>query len=222
MVVTLSSLLMIPVLRILFKQGYKWNFSTSAMLQKPSLTCEYNNCLCAVKEIITSGSSLNIVCVYCFNHSILCVMMKSHFKCAECTHQGHSCVGVTWESLNCVCNKLKSKILQTEEEQAHLFTKLSWLHKTLCQTQDCAKQKTLCLLKKMNNDNNDDEKTPQSETLFQLFDNMSNNFWQFNLVASSSQSAEVFLCNHWGFLWVFMCFQRCCTSFTWWDSELFH
>ncbi len=165
MIVTLSPLFVISVLRILFKWGYKWNLSTSAMPQKPSLTCEYNNCLCTVKEIITSGSFLNIVCVYCFNHSILCVMMKSHFKCAECTCQDHSCVSVMWESLNHVHNKLKSKILQTEEEQACLFTKLSWLHKTLCQTQDCAKQKTLCLLKKMSNDNDDDEKTPQPETL---------------------------------------------------------
>jgi len=81
-----------------------------------------------------------------------------------------------WKSLNRVRNKLKSKILQTEEEQARLFAKLSQLHKTLRQTQDCAKQKTLCLLKKMSNDNNDDEKTPQPETLFQLFDDMSNNF----------------------------------------------
>ncbi len=190
------------------------------MLQKPSLTREYNNCLCAVKEIITSDSLLNIVCVYCFNHSILCVVMKSHFKCAECTHQGRSCVSVTWKSLNHVCNKLESKILQTEEEQACLFTKLSWLHKTLRQTQDCAKQKTLCLLKKMSNDNDGDEETPQPETLFQLFDNMSNNFWQSNLVASPSQSAEVFLRNHWGFLWVLMCFQRYCTPFIWRDSGL--
>jgi len=71
-----------------------------------------------------------------------------------------------WESLNCVCDKLKSEILQTEEKQARLFAKLSWLHKTLCQTQDRAKQKTLCLLKKMSNNNNDDEETPQPETLF--------------------------------------------------------
>ena len=91
-----------------------------------------------------------------------------------------------WKSLNRVRNKLKSKILQTEEEQARLFTKLSWLRKTLRQTQDCAKQKTLCLLKKMTNDNDGDEETPQPETLFQLFDNMSNNFWQFNLVAFPS------------------------------------
>ncbi len=222
MIVTLSSSSVIPVLRILFKWGYEWNFSTSAMPWKPSLTREYNNCLCVVKEIITSGSPLNIVCVYCFNHFILCVMMKPHFKCAECTHQGHSCVSVTWESLNRVHNKLKSKILQTEEEQACLFAKLSWLHKTLRQTQDCAKQKTLCLLKKMNNDNDGDEETPQPETLFQLFDNMSNDFWQSNLVTSPSQSAEVFLCNHWGFSWILMCFQRCCTPFTWWDSGLSH
>jgi hypothetical protein len=34
-------------------------------------------------------------------------------------------VGVTWESLNRVRNKLESEILQTEEEQARLFAKLS-------------------------------------------------------------------------------------------------
>jgi len=166
MVITLSSLSVIPVLRILLKWEYKWNLSTSAMSQKPSLTCEYDNCLCTAKEITVADSLLNIVCVYCFNHFILCVMMKSHFKCAECTHQDHSCVSVMWKSLNCVCNKLKSEILQTEEEQAHLFAKLFWLHKTLCQTQDCAKQKTLCLLQKMSNNNDDVEETPQSETLF--------------------------------------------------------
>ncbi len=165
MVVTLSFLLTILVLRILFKQGYKWNLSTSAMPWKPSLTCEYNNHLCTAKEITVSDSLSDIVCIYCFNHSILCVMMKSHFKCTECTCQDHSCVDVTWKSLNHVHNKLKSKILQTEKEQACLFAKLSWLCKMLCQTQDHAKQKTLCLLKKMNNNNNDDEKTPQSETL---------------------------------------------------------
>ena len=193
MIITLSFLSMIPVLRILFKWGYKWNLSTSAMPQKPSLTHEYDNRLCAAKEITISGSSSDLVCVYCFNHSILCVMMKSHFKCAECTHQDHSCVSVTWESLNRVCNKLKSKILQAEEgqarllkEQSHLFVKLSQLHKTLCQTQDCAKQKTLCLLKEMGNDNDGDEKTPQPKTLSQLFDNMLNNFWQSNLVTSPS------------------------------------
>jgi hypothetical protein len=46
----------------------------------------------------------------------------------------------------------------------------------LCQTQDRAKQKTLCLLKKMNDDNNGDEETPQPETLFSFFDNVSNDF----------------------------------------------
>jgi len=71
-----------------------------------------------------------------------------------------------WKSLNRIHDKLKSEILQTEKEQARLFTKLSQLHKTLRQTQDRAKQKTLCLLKKMNNNNNGDEKTPQPEILF--------------------------------------------------------
>jgi hypothetical protein len=83
--------------------------------------------------------------------------------------------GVMWESLNCVCNKLKSEILQTEKEQAHLFVKLSQLHKTLCQTQDCSKQKTLCLLKKMSYNNNDDEKTSVWDLVL-TFNNMLNNF----------------------------------------------
>jgi len=74
-------------------------------------------------------------------------------------------VGVTWKLLDHVHNKLKSEILQTEEEQACLFAKLSQLHKMLRQTQDHAKQKTLCLLKKMSNDNDGDEKTSQPETL---------------------------------------------------------
>jgi len=80
---------------------------------------------------------------------------------------------VKWKSLNQVHNKLKSEILQAEEEQARLlkeqsclFAKLSQLRKTLHQTQDCAKQKTLCLLKKMSNNNDGDEETPQPETLF--------------------------------------------------------
>jgi len=92
-------------------------------------------------------------------------------------------VSVTWESLNHVRNKLKLKILQAEEkqarllkEQSRLFAKLAHLCKTLRQTQDRAKQKTLCLLKKMSNDNDGDEEAPQPETLFQFFDNMSNNF----------------------------------------------
>ena len=95
------------------------------MPRKPSLTREYDNRLRAAKEITTSGSPSDIACVYCFNHSILCVVMKPHSKCAECTHQGRSCVGVTWESLDHVRDKLESEILQTEEEQARLFAKLS-------------------------------------------------------------------------------------------------
>ena len=160
------------------------------MPRKPSLTREYDNRLCAAKEITVAGSPPDIACVYCSNHSILCVVMEPHSKCAECTRRGHLCVGVTWESLDRVRDKLESEILQTEEEQACLFAKLSQLRKTLRQTQDRAKQKTLCLLKEMGDDNNGDEETPQPETLSQLFDNMPNDFWQSNLVTSPSQSAE--------------------------------
>ncbi len=92
-------------------------------------------------------------CIWQFFEHCLCLLFQSLYSLCddECTHQDHSCVSVMWESLNRVHNKLKSKILQTEKEQARLFAKLSWLHKMLRQTQDCAKQKTLCLLKKMSN-----------------------------------------------------------------------
>ncbi len=160
------------------------------MPRKPSLTREYDNRLRAAKEITVAGSPPDIACVYCSNHSTLCVVMEPHSKCAECTRRGRPCVGVTWESLDRVRDKLESEILQTEEEQARLFAKLSRLRKTLRQTQDRAKQKTLCLLKEMGDDNDGDEETPQPETLSQLFDNMPNDFWQSNLVASPPQSVE--------------------------------
>jgi len=166
------------------------------MPRKPSLTREYDNRLRAAKEITVAGSPPDIACVYCSNHSILCVVMESHSKCAECTRRGRPCVGVTWESLDRVRDKLESEILQTEEEQARLFAKLSRLRKMLRQTQDRAKQKTLCLLKEMGDDNDGDEETPQPETLSQLFDNMPNDFWQSNLVASPPQSAEASSRNH--------------------------
>ncbi len=81
-------------------------------------------------------------------------------------------MGVTWESLDRVRDKLESEILQAEEkqarlleEQSRLFAKLACLRKTLRQTQDRAKQKTLCLLKEMGDNNNGDEEAPQPETL---------------------------------------------------------
>ncbi len=167
------------------------------MPRKPSLTREYDNRLRAAKEITISGSPPDLACVYCSNHSILCVVMESHSKCAECTRRGRPCVGVTWESLDRVRDKLESEILQAEEgqarlleEQSRLFAKLARLRKTLRQTQDRAKQKTLCLLKEMGDDNDGDEEAPQPETLSQLFDNMPNDFWQSNPVASPPQSVE--------------------------------
>jgi hypothetical protein len=179
-------------------------------VQQSPLHCERDHCSWQFSE--------HCLCLL-FQSLILCVMMKSHFKCAECTHQGHSCVSVMWESLNHVHNKLKSKILQTEEEQAHLC-KAFLITQMLCQTQDCAKQKTLCLLKKMSNDNDDDEKTPQPETLFQLLITCQTTFDSLILSPLPLKVLKC-SCNHWGFLWVLMCFQRCCTSFIWWDSGLF-
>ena len=66
-------------------------------------------------------------------------------------------------------------VKQTE----HLFklnAKVLHLFKTLKQNESCAVVKFHCVASELSNDNDDDEKTPQSEILFQLFDNMSNDF----------------------------------------------
>lgn len=77
---------------------------------------------------------------------------------------------------------LNPRFLKQRKRQARLFAKLSRLRKTLRQTHDRAKQKTLCLLKEMGDDNDGDGANPQPETLSQLFDSMPEEFWQSNIV----------------------------------------
>ncbi len=159
------------------------------MPRKHSTSREHDNRLRAAKEILSYGNPSVIPCVYCHSHSVSCIVMDPHSKCAECTHRGRPCVGVTWESLDRVRDQLESEILETEEEQARLFAKLSRLRKTLRQTHDQAKQKTLCLLKEMGDDNDGDGANPQPETLSQLFDSMPADFWHPD-AASSPRTAE--------------------------------
>jgi len=66
-------------------------------------------------------------------------------------------------------------VKQTE----HLFklnAKVLHLFKTLKQNESCTVIKVHCVASELSNDNDGDEKSSQPETLFQLFDNMSNDF----------------------------------------------
>ena len=186
----------------------------------------FNNHLCAAKEINVLNHSSVIFCHYCFFCYCLCIIMNNYKKCAECTHHECLCIDVSWETLNRVHNKFKSDILQMKSEQSWLLSeqicvaaKLNCLCKMLQQINSCAKEKTLCLLQKLS----DKKKVIDdsfSETLSQLLNVMSFNFWQ-SVSLFSSQNVKVFTHSSWDFSWAFKYFQRYHNFFISQNSELF-
>ena len=94
-------------------------------------------------------------------------------------HHDKSCVDILWELLNHAHAKIQSDIEAAEQEQSHhlvkmncLASKLAHLRKTFQQTQDHAKQKTLCLAQELADDN-DGTENDDSQTLLQFLDQMS-------------------------------------------------
>ena len=155
-----------------------------------------NNHLCLAKEISSLGYPSVVSCQYCFNNQQPCVVMSDYKKCVLCTHCEHPCINVLWDSLDKTHNKLEFNILKVESEQfclfieqseaaahtaaewshitteqSHVAAKLDCLHKTLHQTCGCAKEKTLCLLQELSNDEKA-VKNPPAETLSQIFNAM--------------------------------------------------
>ena len=209
-------------------EGKRVFYSHSAYCTMPkSVTSDcHSNCLCLSFEIKLQNFSSEFQCNHCFFNLISCIVMKDHKRCAECTHHDKSCVDLSWESLDHVCAKIQSDIEEMEQEQFHhltemncLTSKLACLWKIFWQTQDCAKQKTLCLTQKLTDDN-DGTENEDSQTLSQFLNQMSNDLWQS--VSSSSQTAAASLCSSWGFVLVPKLTQRYCILFTWQDSELSH
>jgi len=133
------------------------------------------------------------VCLHCFNLLILCIKIKNHPKCAECVCCDCSCVDVLWESLNCICNKLKFNLSVAEKELTQTLARVACLHKTLKYIKDKVAEKTLCLACKLADDNDDvSEDENNSDSLNLLF----LNFWDdLIFTAFSSQTAEAFLCS---------------------------
>jgi hypothetical protein len=130
--------------------------STSAMPWKPSHPWVQQLSLRCKKEITVAGSFLNIVCL----------LFQSLYSLCDDEVTFQMCWVYSSRSFMCECDVRITRPCSQQAEvrdssnwrrTSSLFAKLSWLHKTLCQTQDCAKQKTLCLLKKMSNDNDGDE-----------------------------------------------------------------
>ena len=197
------------------------------MPHRSCTTSESDNHLCAAKKINALEHPSVVFCQFCFSHNYLCVVMDDHKKCAHCTCRKHSCVSISWDTLNKVCDKLKSDIQNAKTNQSWLLAeqtcvtaKLDCLCKTLRQTKDHAKAKTLCLLQELSNDEEAVE-NPPTETLSQIFNAMSVNYWQSNSL-SPPQNVEASSHSSWGFVWVPKLTLRYHILFTWQGSELPH
>ena len=186
----------------------------------------HSNRLCLSVEIQSQSSPSKFQCNHCFTNLILCIVMKGHNRCVECMHCGKSCVGILWESLDHAHAKIQSDIEAAEQEQSRhltemnrLASKLACLWKTFWQTQDCAKQKTLCLAQELADDN-DSTENDDPQMLSQFLNQMPIDVWQS--VSSPPQTAATSSHSSWGLLLVPKSTLRYCISFTWQDSELPH
>ena len=207
-------------------EGKRVFYSHSAYCTMPksvTFNC-HNNHLHLSFEIKLQSSSSEFQCNHYFFNLISCIIMKGHRRCAECIHHDKSCVDLSWKLLDHVCVKIQSDIEETEQEQSHhlaemncLTFKLTHLQKIFQQTQDCVKQKILCLAQKLADDN-DGTENEDSQTLSQFLNQMFNDLWQS--VSSSSQTAAVSSHSSWDFILIFKLTQRYCILFTWQDSEL--
>ena len=87
----------------------------------------HSNCLCLSAEIQLQGSSSEFQCNHCFTNLVLCIVMKGHNRCAECTHCDKSCVDILWELLDHACAKIQSDIEAAEQEQFCHLVKMNCL-----------------------------------------------------------------------------------------------
>ena len=186
----------------------------------------HSNRLCLSAEIQLQGSPSKFQCNRCFANLVLCIVMKGHNRCVECTCHGKPCVGILWESLDHARAKIQSDIEAAEQEQSRhlaemnrLASKLARLRKTFQQTQDHAKQKTLCLAQELADDN-DGTENDNPQMLSQFLDQMPIDAWQS--VSSPPQTAAASSHSSWGLLLVPKLTLRYCTPSTWQDSGLPH
>ena len=87
----------------------------------------HSNCLHLSAEIQLQSSSFKFQCNHCFTNLILCIVMKDHNRCAECTHHDKSCVDILWELLDHACAKIQSDIEAAEQEQFCHLTEMNCL-----------------------------------------------------------------------------------------------
>ena len=202
-----------------YKQEYVLNFlSESLSLKMQSKFC---NCLVLTQLIHKKKSTILFLCECCASLDLLCVAMENHPKCAECIHCDCSCISLLLESLNHSSDKLKSELNAALEEHECLVAKISQLWKTLHQSWNLQDKKSLCLVQKLTNDNDEteDEALPD---LLNFINSLLSEFWVSIISTLSSQNIKVFSHSSWGSVWVLKLTLRYHILSTWQDSELSH
>ena len=191
------------------------------------------NCFLLFKIIQMKDYSSSTACDYCSSVSSLCIVMKDHPKCAECTHHGCSCVPVSLELLNQAHNHLIAELEAAEAEHFQIFKKQFWiaekqfcvltqithLHKTLKQNKTCTISKVQCIVTELDEDINDVSENENNSNSLNPFSSI---LWKNLTSTSPSQTAAAFLCSSWGLFLVSKLILRYHILFTWQDSELSH
>ena len=126
-----------------------------------------------------------VLCLSCSDFSRPCIRMENHPKCVEYVRRGRPCVGTSWKSLNRTRDKLKSELNVAEEKLIRALIKIAKLKKTLKHTKSKIAEKTLCLINKFADDN--DEIFEDDQDFF--FADLFFDFWQFSIFSV----AEIFL-----------------------------
>ena len=202
-----------------YKQEYVLNFLSESLSLK--MQSKFHNCLALAQLIHKKKSTILFLCEHCASLDLLCVAMKNHLKCAECVCHDCSCISLLLEFLNHSFNKLKSELNAVLKEHEHLIAKISWLWKTLHQSWNLQDKKSLCLVQKLTNDNDETEDEALPDSL-NFINSLLPEFWASIISTPPPQNVEAFSHSSWGSVWVPKLTLRYCILFTWQDSELSH
>ena len=112
--------------------------------------------------------------------------MENHLKCAECVHCDHSCVDISWKSLDHTQNQLKSDLSAAKKSLTQALVKVTRLCKTLKCTKNKISEKALCLACELT-DNNDDVFDDEGSSDFFYFNSLLSGF--LKSIISLSQTA---------------------------------
>ena len=104
--------------------------------------------------------------------------MKNQKKCAECIRRGRSCVSTSLEVLDHAYEKLQIQLQTAEEEFVRALSRVNRLRKQIKLNKSHTAQKMQCVAAKLDNDNDDFENETIDEfpSLFQIVDNLLNDF----------------------------------------------